>query len=256
MMTAGARRPVDPGASLSADTCHVWALALSHVPPRLRQSGVFTADEIDRADRFRNLADGDAWLLSRGLLRTVLAGYCATEPSALRFLRLCRWCGADHGKPTVEGSPVRFSASHTGRVTVVAVVADADVGVDAESTSVDLELLDFIASDAERRVHDATPPSRQEAWRRSVWTRKEAVVKATGQGLVFPLQQVSVEAGSGAVVTCADQDWWIADVPLEGASSALATPFPVTLRRSVETTCAAFGSEFEGVVHEYARRPR
>ena len=100
----------------------------------------------------------------------------------------------------VAGSGVCLSVSHSGEWIVVAASKEAAVGVDVERiTDVDIALLEpmvFSAAEVTTELAGAlhgdlcAAAARVDFFR--AWTRKEAVVKATGDGLLVPLNQVVV----------------------------------------------------------------
>jgi 4'-phosphopantetheinyl transferase len=143
---------------------------------------VLSPDELARADRFvfehhrRRFVAGRAWL------RRLLADALDTTPAALAFTYNAR------GKPDLDGAapPVRFNVSHSGQFALVAVTASAAIGVDIEQTRPIADVLRLAKtafSSNELEALAAVPPeSRQDAFFAG-WTRKEAYIKARGDGL-------------------------------------------------------------------------
>lgn len=125
----------------------------------------------------------------------------------------------EHGKPMVAGGGgPHFNLSHSGERAVLAVRDDGPVGVDVEQVR-SLARLDAMAE----RVMS---PSEHEEFFRSVdrtrfffdvWVAKEAVLKATGEGITRPLREVDtgsvrvvpIEVGAGYVgaVASSGDDW-------------------------------------------------
>jgi 4'-phosphopantetheinyl transferase len=103
---------------------------------------------------------------------------------AVMFDRSCAECGGTHGKPRVAG--VEFSVSHSGDAVVVA-VADAPCGVDVELLDGDRDIAGL-----SRLVLGEGEQAADEREFLRAWTRKEAVTKATGDGLRAPFSQVIV----------------------------------------------------------------
>ena len=104
------------------------------------------------------------------------------DPAGLVFDRTCR-CGEPHGKPTLDGGPA-FSLTHAGAVVGVAVLGGGPVGLDVEPVRV-LPDLDAMA----RHVGAPAEPA---AFFRA-WTRKEALLKATGDGLTSPMNAIILD---------------------------------------------------------------
>jgi 4'-phosphopantetheinyl transferase len=100
--------------------------------------------------------------------------------------RTCERCGRPHGRPSVVGPNLDVSVSHSGDLALVAVADGVRVGVDIELIRPFefVSLMDHVCDPSERAgVTDGAAFLRQ-------WTRKEAVVKATGDGMRVPLREV------------------------------------------------------------------
>lgn len=156
---------------------------------------------------------------ARGLMRLVASKYLGCEPLEVPIdLAPCVICGEPHGKPVLGDSPVHINLSHTGD-TVMIGIARAPVGVDIEpgpSGRHALKLSRRFYSPAEADwVREVGPV---EAGRRflRLWVRKEAVLKATGEGLPGGLETVSVLGPAPLTVTRSVADvtsrWTVADV--------------------------------------------
>ncbi len=112
-----------------------------------------------------------------------------------RFDRTCRICGhPNHGKPRLVGSSdLDLSLAHAGSLVAVAVGRGRTVGVDVETRDrlrVDLRSAGGVFTGAESAL-----VAQAEDWTLltlALWTRKEAVVKAIGWGLAYPLNEVTV----------------------------------------------------------------
>lgn len=185
--------PVLPG------QCHVWSLPTDQVPPVLL--GLLDADERQRYDRFL-VADAKAlYLAAHVLVRLVLAAQTGRDPAALRFAASCKGCGGAHGKPRLldAGAPLEFSLSHSGQLAVVAVSHGTEgavpVGVDVERVAERTTgLPEAVLTPAERAELARLPAADQSAGLIRYWARKEAVLKATGDGLSVGPRRLSVSA--------------------------------------------------------------
>ena len=175
------------------------------------------ADLLDQTERRRWLAyrrdeDRTRFLAGCALAKTVLARYTGLQPADVRFDRTCGQCGEPHGKPVIEdgaieGGAVEHSVAHSGDLVAVA-VARTPVGVDVEQLDGrryplggdgDPEsLARLVLSPAERAVLAAVPPTGRARAFLVAWTRKEAVTKATGDGLRAAFSDVVVAADAGA----------------------------------------------------------
>ena len=173
-----------------ASEIHVWCLDLA--PGEDRQDeleGLLGEEERTTALCFVSELHRARFIAGRGLVREILAGYLEQRPSDLRFER------SAHGKPRLEDDSLQFNFSHSESLGVLAVSAEGLVGIDVEHVRPwqdlqDLEELCFTSSErAELEALD------EEARRRAffrLWTRKEALLKATGVGLSHPLTELEV----------------------------------------------------------------
>ncbi|WP_296370722.1 4'-phosphopantetheinyl transferase superfamily protein [Pseudonocardia sp.] len=169
--------------------CQVWWAApvapvdAPHLLPLLDDH------EQDRLQRFRRPADTARYLAAHALTRLVLAELLGASPSGLVFDRTCR-CGQPHGKPTLPGGP-HFSLTHAGELVGLAVHAGGPVGLDVEQVRAMKDLPSMarhVCSPAELQA--AGPPAPAEFFR--AWTRKEALLKATGEGLSSPMNAITL----------------------------------------------------------------
>ncbi|MPZ24345.1 MAG: 4'-phosphopantetheinyl transferase superfamily protein [Dehalococcoidia bacterium] len=145
---------------------------------------------IDAAERYRyasfpHPADADRFLLSASLVRCIAGGYCSRPPRQILVDRRCARCGAPHGKPRILGSQLQLSVSHSADWVGVACHIGAEVGLDVEHAHQrDLDqLVEHVLAPQERELFLRLEPADRPWGFLRFWTRKEAVVKATGDGL-------------------------------------------------------------------------
>jgi phosphopantetheinyl transferase len=164
---------------------------------------VVTADERERAARFRQEADRQRFLHGRLLLRTCLGHHLDIPPRDVPFVN-----GA-FGKPEIQLSAsdtapgadragvLRFNLAHSGEWVLFAVARDREVGVDVEHHKVMSDAMElarrFFAPPEVAALESLDPELRHDAFFR-VWTRKEAIVKAGGRGLSAGLERFAVSA--------------------------------------------------------------
>lgn len=157
----------------------------------------FNDDERERLAALRRPIDRDRFTVGCGLLRLLAGAYLGQPPAKVPVSRRCRRCGKAHGRPRL-GSPsldLELSVSHAGDRVVVACGRGLPVGVDVEPLRYDVEidrLIDLVASPSEAHSLTALGPYERARAFLVSWTRKEAVLKATGQGLTVPLSRVVV----------------------------------------------------------------
>ncbi len=166
--------------------------------PQLRSlAQTLAAVERTRAERFVFQEHRERYIVTRGLLRTILGRYLNLGPDQLEF-----WHNR-FGKPalttTCGGEQLRFNLSHSDDIVLYA-IAGREVGVDVERIRPDF-VSEAIAkrffSPREVAVLQALPPQvRTEAFY-NCWTRKEAYVKAKGKGMSIALNDFDVAFAPG-----------------------------------------------------------
>jgi 4'-phosphopantetheinyl transferase len=161
-------------------------------------------------------APGTRSAASHAALRLVLGRLTGRAPEGLRFERRCGHCGATgHGKPHLaDRSELDFNISHSGELALIAVARGRRVGVDVERVRPRTDVLAIARgsfSVRERRAIESgeTDEARREAFFRC-WTRKEAYLKARGEGLAGGLDTDPEEAGG----------WQIRSLRVPGGYSA------------------------------------
>lgn len=202
--------------------------------------------ELARARQYQRASDSDRSLLGAVLLRLAAARHLGVRASDVAVDRTCGRCGAQHGRPQLPGSGLHASVSHSGEIVAVALTAAGPVGVDVET----VRSIDFAA------VTESVcgPAERGEV--RSVldfytyWTRKEAVLKATGEGLSRSMTELHVTPPGSAPALLglgggAPPDCQLADISAgKGyrASLAVLTADPVSVRTVDASEALASGS--------------
>lgn len=210
--------------------CSIWWAAPVDPADGPGLLNLLDAHERERLARFRQAADRARYLAAHALIRLVLGDQLATLPAALEFDRTCR-CGQQHGKPRLPGAGAPgFSLTHAGALVGVAVRPDGAVGLDVEHVR---ELTDLagmarhVQSPAELARHRGrVGPSAFF----TTWTRKEALLKATGDGLSTPMSTITLSPTGTAVQAWTgggtpDGPVWLRDLrPAPGYAAAVAGP--------------------------------
>lgn len=185
-----------PSEPLLPGAVHVWRARLDvSAALRDRLAATLTPEERERAARFRTPQLASRFLAGRGIVRDVLARYLRGDPAALRFTT------GERGKPALADEPsLRFNASNSGGVTLVAVTRGREVGVDVEELRPVPEALAIaqrMLGPGERAALQALPADQLEEAFLTCWTRKEAFIKGIGAGLWTGLDAFEVEVGPG-----------------------------------------------------------
>lgn len=186
-------------ASLGSDEVQVWTAAAPTVEADLTElTRLLSPDERQRAERFSVSEPCRQFVFGRALLRQLLGACLQVEPATLAFGY------HPHGKPFLSQSNLagnlRFNLSHAGRLVAIALARGREVGVDLESLHrLDdwLPLAGRIFSPRELcEMHSLPGPQQREAFFNG-WTRKEACLKATGEGLTDALSAIEVTLAPG-----------------------------------------------------------
>lgn len=179
--------------ALAAEEIHIWQAALDIGSDQAeRWSELLSGDERERAARFRFERDRVRYIAGRAQLRMLLAGYLDASPAELVFSY------GDNDKPMLAGDGPCFNLSHSGALALYAVTADVEVGIDVElyEESFGGERIPerFFAPDEVLALR-ALPADLQPRGFLELWTRKEAFIKARGDGLSLALDSFSVTLG-------------------------------------------------------------
>jgi len=147
-------------------------------------------------ERFRFEKDRLRYLTGRGLLRTLLGRYLDVAPPDLRFETTAA------GKPrlTSDQRRLQFNLAHSGEYVLFAIADGRAVGIDLEEIRADFDVGElaahFFSPSEQCDLDTLTGRAKVEAFF-ACWTRKEAYVKARGEGLSLPLDQFDVSLRSG-----------------------------------------------------------
>ena len=147
--------------------------------------------EIRKADRYLKQSDRHLSLVSRALVRYLIAGAILQDPKSIPF------SANEHGKPFLVESPdIHFNLSHSHGAAVCALCRGAAVGVDVEDMGrrSDLSIANRFFSSAEAELVSKASGDEKRKLFFDIWTLKEAYIKAVGKGLTIPLNSFSFNA--------------------------------------------------------------
>ena len=177
---------------------HIWRVPLDQPAHAVDWLAAFLdADEHQRAARFQFANLRRQFTVARGVMRHVLAGYLRVHPAELTFTY------GPKGKPALggvgAGDGLTFNLSHASELALLAVGRGRVIGVDIEAVR-PLAELDAIAlryfCPTERAILAASDEHGRRSWFYRFWTRKEALLKATGDGLSLPLDRLDVSGAN------------------------------------------------------------
>ncbi len=149
--------------------------------------------EQGRFEAYRQEADKRRFLTGRVLAKTVAAERLGLALEAVKFDATCEDCGKPHGRPRVPGADLTLSISHSGDLIGIAATPSVPVGLDVETATrrADDGLIEYALSPVEAEHLAGLGAEEKAAAFFVYWTRKEAVMKATGKGLRIPLQSIT-----------------------------------------------------------------
>jgi 4'-phosphopantetheinyl transferase len=190
-----------PTLALPPGELHLWRATLDQSEAiRERLWGYLSDEEQERAGKFRFDNGRFHYIVGRGLLRQLLGSYLAAPPHSLRF------ASGPNGKPhLIDYAQFSFNVAHGQGRLLLGFCRGADLGVDIEQIRLP-QRADGVArrffAPAEYVTFAAAPPEQQAEVFFNCWTRKEAYIKATGEGLACPLNafEVSLAVGETAVL--------------------------------------------------------
>lgn len=196
-------KPPQEDLLLTDDEVHVWRAALDQPRARVRSlREVLAPEEQERAQRFYFEKDRDHFTVAHGVLRTILGLYLNLNPHQLHF----RY--SSHGKPYLREesnrNDLRFNLSHSDGLALFAMTCGCELGVDVERIRPDVAedtIAERFFSAREVAMLRALPVQLQAEAFFNCWSRKEAYIKARGEGLSLPLDKFDVSLAPGEPAT-------------------------------------------------------
>jgi 4'-phosphopantetheinyl transferase len=217
---------------LEAGEIQVWSIDIAAWLPVLGVlAEVLNPAERERAARFRFERDLYRFTLCRGLLRMLLGNYLSLEPQEVGLQ------AGPRDKPELASAAeprLEFNLSHSDQAALFAFALSRRVGVDVERIHSRTDVMGLgrqVFTEAEMARLSAAPEQGKEDLFFTLWTQKEAFIKAIGLGLSAPLREITVGQGlvpsgedSGiGVIHRYDADWSLVGLPAQpGYKAALA----------------------------------
>lgn len=176
---------------LLPDVIEHWAIPLDVVAAIENSArSLLSSDEQARADRFHFERDRRRYTIAHAATRVLLSAYTGIAPGDLRFVARAR------GKPVFEtDSGLHFNLSHSGEMALLGVTSQAEIGVDIEHRRIisdrDAIARAYFAPEEYHALANLAADERDLAFF-LCWTRKEAYVKAVGDGIASGLDRFEV----------------------------------------------------------------
>lgn len=221
---------------LHENEVHFWFTQLAEENPRIAE---FRQDlskgERERASRFHRPSDRCSYIISHGVLRELLSRYLGIGPQDVEYET------GSHGKPALHSScgdsSLQFNMSHTDGLAAFALTRSRQIGVDVERITRDLSNQDEIVANyfapREADNYRSLPSEKKNEAFFNCWTRKESFIKATGDGLSYPLDsfEVTLRPGERAVLLAVRdspaEQWSMESLePLAGYAAAITAEAP------------------------------
>lgn len=205
----------------------LWRVNLEQDPASIDSLfELLPSDEKDRANKFVFAKDRLHFIAARGELRKIIGGYLGMSPEEVKF------SVRHYGKPYLSSDDegLKFNLSHSRGIALIAVSGGREVGVDVECVNTDFDVFSiapsvFSAAEVER-IRSLSSDVQAETFFAG-WTRKEALLKAMGDGLSSPeeLQTAISSIGADEVVFRSSEngkytDWSLTSFELDGGFKA------------------------------------
>jgi 4'-phosphopantetheinyl transferase len=229
--------------ALDKDTVHVWMFHMNTTPPGIKRFyPVLSDDEKQRSERFIHFMHRKRFIASQGFMRNVLSHYLDIEPQDIRYAK------KHNGKPVLDAkvhhADLHFNLSHSSHFAMLAVSRNLEVGMDVEYMDRKNQwqkLIKRFFTEPEQQAIFALPQEQQQRAFFQVWTRKEAHMKVTGQGLHLAPTQFTVSVPPQSPQLLAVNN-------LEETELSRWHMYDISLPESARTYCACLS--VEGVARE------
>lgn len=181
--------------ALTATDLHMWRASLDEPEAVVRNlRDTLSVDERARADRFHFARDRHRFIIAHGALRSIIGYYLNLAPDQVVFDYGVR--GKPALSPSMNSDQLHFNLAHSHELAIYAFTRHRRVGIDVEYTlrvlrDADQMVKRFFSAN-EQAVYCALPANEQRMAFFRCWTRKEAFIKAIGDGLSQPLDQFDV----------------------------------------------------------------
>lgn len=177
-------------AGLRSMKIDLWSVVLDAPSETVRRLfDTLSVDEQARTRHFDTATLRTRYTIARAALRAFIGAYLDGDPASVRFDY------ASGGKPLVKGGSLDFNLSHSGNLAIYAFTRGCEIGIDLEERRAVPDLLHiarrYFAPKEYAELAALDPSLRTDAFFRC-WTRKEAYLKAIGEGIVAPLDQFEV----------------------------------------------------------------
>lgn len=177
---------------LKTNEIHIWRAFISSDQVE-NYKNLLTDEEMYRAGKYFFERDRQRYILSRGILKKLLSSYAKVKPENIQFIY------NKYGKPYLNmpsrSVEIQFNISHSEDIILLAFTYGHKIGIDIEyqrAEFADMKIAEHFFSPAEISALAMLPDNMRKKAFFECWTRKEAFIKAKGQGLTIPLDGFEV----------------------------------------------------------------
>lgn len=184
---------VDSVPELRSHHCQVWWARISDL--QSWHYSLLSETEREKANLFRHSEDRARFMIGCAISRLVLGKQLAMSPLQVPIDRTCSVCKLAHGRPQLPVGMPQLSVSHSGERVAVAFTTSTPIGIDVEQINSNIDVLKMavgVLTDIEIAQLMQLPVERRIEGFLTYWTRKEAILKATGEGLMMSPSNLTV----------------------------------------------------------------
>jgi 4'-phosphopantetheinyl transferase len=169
-----------PDQTFDPESTYVILISVSKAYGKVEQEyqNILSPAEIEKSGRFVNDDDRKSYVVRKCILRTLLAKYSSTDPQSIQFYT------AENKKPSVEG--IEFNVSHSTNFVAIA-LSPNNIGIDIERVDEAFDFRNLLPSCFDETESNYILSGNTLFNFYTLWTRKEALLKATGEGLIDAL---------------------------------------------------------------------
>ena len=194
--TPATSQPGSYGKAMTAPTpvnCQVWWGKPTQV--QTWHWELLNRTELQRAGAYRQPVDQQRFVWGVAMSRLLVAFRYGLSAIEVVISRTCADCSRPHGKPQIVGYDIHYSISHAGDAVGIAITEAGPVGLDIEKIDNSISVPEnMVLTDFERCVLNELPAAQRTEALLRYWVRKEAVLKATGEGLRRPMTTVEISS--------------------------------------------------------------
>lgn len=201
---------------LSENNLHIWSFKIPLSEGKITHyNELLSEDERERSQRFHFQKDRNEFVCCRGFLRESLSKYLMLSPAEIAFDY------GKNGKPELSDNmgpnKIKFNLSHSKGYSLLAITKSCELGIDLEFKKSIPEMFDIAKELYTENENFILKNSELESTNVffTFWTRKEAIIKAVGQGLSAPLKMIDVSDSSNIIV---DNTYKSESLEFEGCS--------------------------------------